>query len=229
MTREKPTLYHSNPAICLVRDLCLATEAHDLRVINHTRGHARQGIGEHLGIRIDTQHELVFIRAHASAAPNRVEKLILKRGHPLVEHDLLQESHKHQLRIALASVPAFGVLLLEWVADFGDEDNGHLLLLGGFDCVRIVVVEPGVHLGHVVPLVAVCNRDVRVRLNLLNGDHEVLHHAQDNVGRVHVVAGSLHHTIGDDKDDLVAVRVVRRSERVERRAETFNRLGVRSD
>lgn len=219
---RKPTLYHSNPAICLVRNLCLATETHDLRVIHHTRGHARQRIGEYLGICIDTQHELVFIRAHAGAAPNRVEKLILKRRHPLVEHDLLQESHKHQLRIALASVPAFGVLLLEWVADFGDKDYGHFLLLGGLDCVRIIFVEPGVHLGHVVPLVAVCDSDVRVRLNLVNGDNKVLHHAQDNFGRVHVVAGPLHHAISDDKDDLVAVRVVRRGERVERRAETFN-------
>ena len=222
--REKPTLDHSNPAIRLVRNLCLATETHDLRVINHARGHARQRIGEHLGIRVDAQHKLVLVRADASATPNRVEKLILKRGHPLVEHDLLQESHKHQLRIALASVPTLGVLLLEWVADFGDKDHGHLLLLGGFDGVRIVFVEPGVHLGHVVPLVAVCDGDVRVRLDLLDGDHKVLHHAQDNVGCVHVVTGSLDHTIGDDKDDLMAVRVVGRGKRVERRAETLDRL-----
>ena len=220
---------HSDPAIRLVRNLRLTTKAHNIRVINHARGHARQRIREHFGIRIDAECQLIFVRAYTGAAPNRVEELILKRGHPLIKHGLLEEAHKHQLRIAFASVPALGVVLLERVADFSDEDHGHLLLLGGFDRVGIVVVKPSVHLGHVVPLVAVCDSDVRVRLDSVDGDHEVFHHAQHNVGRVRVVTRSLDHAISDDKDKFMAIRVVGRGERVEGRAETLDRLGVRSD
>lgn len=83
-------------------------------------------------------------------------------------------------------------------------------------------------------------RDERVRLDLRDGDGEVRHHAQDDVDRVESAATcesqiqmpsggvpqkenigarltASHHAIHNDHDALVAVRVVGRSERVQRR------------
>ena len=117
------TLNHRDPSLCLVRDLGLTTKTHDLVVIDHARDHPTERIWEDLRIGIDTKHELVAVRTDARHAPNRVEELVLERRHALVEHDLLQERHEHDLRVALATVTRLRALRRLSDLDHADVPN----------------------------------------------------------------------------------------------------------
>ena len=141
----------------------------------------------------------------------------------------MQERHEHDLRVALATVTRLRVSGLERVPDLGDEHHGHTLLLRPLDRGIVVLVEARVDLRHVVALMAVRDGDVRVRLDLVRGDYEVSHHRQTDLGGRRRVAGTLDHTVSDDQDELVAVRVVSGSEGIQRRAKTLDRLGVSRD
>ena len=224
-------LHHRHPRLALVRDLGLAAEAHDVRVLDHGRDHVREAVREDLGVGVDHEDRLVEVRRDARHLPDAVEHLELELGHALVEHDLLQERHEHHLPVALAAVAGLAAALLRLVAALDDDDHRHALLPFERDgrVVAVdaaVVVEAGVDLGLVEPLRPARHGDVRVRHRLLGQDRVVAHHAERDLRRREPFALALDEPVADDEDELVAVRVLRRRDRVQRRAEAGLALGV---
>ena len=154
-------LNHRNPALPLIRNLRLPTQAHDLRVFDHGTDHVSQAIGINLGIGIHHEHDLIKIRGNAGDLPQAIEHLELELGHTLVEHDLLQKRHEDDLTVALAAVPRLALVFLVRGAALDDDHHGHALLLGGRDeGMLAVIVEAGVDAGHVVALGAAGDGDV---------------------------------------------------------------------
>ena len=105
-----------------------------------------------------------MVWAGTGDSPDRIEKLVLESGHPLIEHDLLEERHEDDLAAALSSVAGLLLLVvpLSLIANLHDQDHRDPLLFGFRDRVAAEGAEPGVYLGLVGLLFTVRDSDVGI-------------------------------------------------------------------
>ena len=213
------TLNHSNPRLCLVCNLGLSTQSHDLRIVHHAGCHPRESVGENLCVRVHAQCELVPIWADTGNPPDRIEEFIIEGIHSLVEHDFLEERHEDDLTVALSSVAGLLLLvpLFRLVPNLLDQDDRDALLFRYLDRVVIVVVESGVYLGLVELLLAVGNSNIGIWFDLICWNNELLHHIQAYARSWQRVSVTDYLTVRDDKNELVAIWIVGGGDRVERR------------
>src|SRR5690554_3214169 len=74
------------------------------------------------------EHNLISIGSNTGDTPDCVKELILKRGHTLIKHDMLQETHQNNLRIALSTVSRLGQVLLRGASSLDNQAHGDTLL-----------------------------------------------------------------------------------------------------
>ena len=174
-------LNHRDPSLGFVRNLCLTAETHDFWVFDHRCGHTRERVGEHLCISVDHKNNLVVFWCHTGHAPDCVEELVLKLRHTFVKKHLLHKGHQDDLGVTLTAVAGLRTVHFHQRTTLGYQNHRHTLLLGPLHGLVIVVVESCVHLGHVVALCAVGNRDIRMAFDLFGRCNKVLHHRQTNI------------------------------------------------
>ncbi len=187
-------------------------------------------VGEHLGVGVHHEDDLIEIGGDAGDPPQAVEHLELEFGHAFIKHDLLQERHQDDLAVAFP--PVAGLTLLDLVLGPAFDHHHHgdpLLLRRGDDRVLAVVIKAGVDFGHVVPLGPTGHGHAGKGLHLVRQHRKIAHHAQADLRGRDIFPVPFDQAITHDQDHLVAVGIVGGGDRIERGAKAFFAFRVGGD